>query len=96
MGEHVKLNDQIVAGIRTFVPWIVGVIISQLAMQGIDVDGILKSLSDIGITVDVGSIVVTVTGVITAAYYALAKWAEAKWPQVGWLLGYAKAPSYNK
>ena len=53
-------------------------------------------LSDIGITVDVGSIVVTVTGIITAAYYALAKWAEAKWPQVGWLLGYAKAPSYNK
>jgi hypothetical protein len=92
----VKLNDQIVAGIRTFVPWIVGVAIAQLAMQGIDVNAILKSLSDMGISVDVGSIVVTVTGIVTAAYYALAKWAEAKWPQMGWLLGYAKAPTYNK
>lgn len=91
-----KLNDQIVAGIRTFVPWIVGVLISQLAMQGVDVDGILKSLSSIGITVDVGSIVVTLTGIVTAAYYALAKWAEAKWPKVGWLLGYPASPTYNK
>lgn len=91
-----KLNDQIVAGIRTFVPWIVGVALAQLAMLGVDVEGILKSLSDMGISVDVGSIVVTVTGIVTAAYYALAKWAEAKWPEMGWLLGYAKAPTYNK
>lgn len=91
-----KLNDQIVAGIRTFVPWIVGVAIAQLAMQGIDVEGVLKSLDGIGITVDVGSIVVTLTGIVTAAYYALAKWAEAKWPKVGWLLGYPASPSYNK
>lgn len=91
-----KLNDQIVAGIRTFVPWIVGVAIAQLAMQGIDVEGVLKSLDASGITVDVGSIVVTLTGIVTAAYYALAKWAEATWPQVGWLLGYPASPSYNK
>ena len=91
-----KLNDHIVAGIRTVVRWIVGVAIAQLAMQGIDVNEILKSLSDMGISVDVGSIVVTVTGIVTAAYYALAKWAEAKWPKMGWLLGYAKAPTYNK
>jgi hypothetical protein len=91
-----KLNDQIVAGIRTFVPWLVGVIIAQLALAGIDVNAVLEGLSSVGVVVNVDTVVMTVTGIVTAAYYALAKWAEAKWPNVGWLLGYPASPTYNK
>lgn len=91
-----KLNDQIVAGIRTFVPWLVGALIAQLAIAGIDVRAVLDGLASVGILINVDTIVMTVTGVVTAAYYAAAKWAEAKWPQVGWLLGYPAAPKYSK
>jgi hypothetical protein len=91
-----KLNDSIVAGIRTFVPWLVGVLIAQLLLLGIDVPQILEGLAGIGISVDLGTIVTTITGIVTMAYYSLAKWAEKKWPQVGWLLGYAASPTYTK
>lgn len=91
-----KLNDSIVAGIRTFVPWLVGVLIAQLLLLGIDVRAILDGLAGIGISVDLGAIVTTITGLVTIGYYSLAKWAEKKWPWVGWLLGYAASPTYTK
>lgn len=33
--------------------------------------------------------------IASSAYYALARIVEARWPQLGWLLGVPKAPTYS-
>lgn len=67
--------------IRTFIPAVVGAIITVLAK--------------IGAHVDSASLEVFISTVVTAVYYAGVRVLEVKvGPKFGWLLGAPKAPSY--
>jgi hypothetical protein len=65
--------------IRTVVPWIVAFAGPALLQWG----GVSEAQLTTGATVVVG-----------AVYYALVRVLEQYVPQLGWLLGYAAAPSY--
>lgn len=81
------INAQIISIIRTFVPVLVGQIITWLATQGI-----LDSTGEIS-----GLLITVFTLVFTTAYYALARYLETfVSAKFGWLLGYAKRPVYTK
>lgn len=67
--------------IRTFIPAVVGAIITVLAKIGADVDS--------------ATIEVFISTVVTAVYYAGVRVLEVKvGPRFGWLLGAPKAPTY--
>lgn len=67
--------------IRTIVPMIVGWILAQLAIRGLNLPP--------------DTVTQVVTWVITAAYYGLARVLETRFKPVwGWLLGLPKAPTY--
>jgi len=72
------MNNWITSLVRTWVPIAIGALISW---------GVLPAdLSE--------SATLTFTGLITGAYYAVARLLEAKVPWVGYLLGSKKTPSY--
>lgn len=78
------LSDQFIARLRTLVPMGVGVLATWLATRfGI----VFDEQASTGLTT-------FVTGVVSAVYYLVIKWAEKHFPQAGWLLGYAKTPVY--
>ena len=78
------MNDWVTSLIRTWVPTAVGIAVAFLVAQGVDLDPSTElQLS--------GGLVAVVTGV----YYAVVRAAENKWPAFGYLLGVAKAPTYN-
>lgn len=81
------LNNQVISVIRTFVPVLVGQIITWLAVQGIiDTTGQISGL-----------LISLLTVSFTTVYYIIARYLEMKFSaQFGWLLGYAKQPSYTK
>lgn len=80
------INAQFISLIRTFVPVLVGQIITWLAAQGI-----LDATGEIS-----GLLITVFTLVFTTAYYALARYLETfVSAKFGWLLGYAKAPEYK-
>ena len=79
-----KLNDTFIGLIRTWVPIGVGAVIAWLATNGLELDAETKTAT-----------VVAATGAIQALYYTVVRLLEAKFPQVGWLLGSAKTPSYS-
>lgn len=58
--------------LRTVVPVIVGVLLGWAAKVGLDLSG--------------GAVTEIVTVVLTAAYYALARWIEQTWPNLGQFL----------
>jgi hypothetical protein len=67
--------------IRTFIPAVVGALITVLAK--------------IGAHVDSASLEVFISTVVTAVYYAGVRILEVKvGPRFGWLLGAPKAPTY--
>ena len=71
--------------VRTYVPWIVGVVIGWLVSLGVELDAAVE-----------GSLTVVVTGVVTALYYLAARLLETYVsPKFGWLLGSKKAPTYD-
>jgi hypothetical protein len=82
-----NINDQIVSVIRTFVPVLVGQIITWLAVQGIidttgQISGLLISLLTIS---------------FTTVYYIIARYLETfVSTKFGWLLGVAKKPVYKE
>ena len=80
------INAQIISIIRTFVPVLVGQIITWLATKGIlDATGEISAL-----------LITAFTLVFTTAYYAIARYLETfVSTKFGWLLGYAKAPEYK-
>ena len=80
------LNNQVISIIRTFVPVLVGQIITWLAAQGIlDATGEISAL-----------LISLLTLVFTTAYYALARYLETFVSvKFGWLLGYAEKPTYK-
>ncbi len=79
-----KLNDTFTGLIRTWVPIAVGAAISWLATNGLELDEETRTAT-----------VVAATGAIQALYYTADRLLENKFPAIGWLLGSAKAPTYN-
>lgn len=70
--------------IRTYVPIVVGALISFLATYNVNVDS----------TVQAG-LVLGLTGLLQAAYYAVVSLLETRWPLAGLLLGSTARPSYE-
>lgn len=77
------MSQYIISVIRTWVPVFVGSLIGWLVSIGIDVPEDARN-----------SLIIAISGVTIAAYYALVRWLEQKFPQVGLLLGYVKQPVY--
>lgn len=78
------MSDRIVSWIRTVVPAAIAAGLTLLAKRtGVVIDDQTSQALTLG-----------ATGLVLAVYYPVVRWAEARWPQVGWLLGQPKAPSY--
>lgn len=78
------LAQAIIAIIRTAVPTIVGTALAWLAAHGLDL-GASQEL-----------IITALIAACTTLYYALVSFLERKVnPAFGWLLGVAKAPTYD-
>lgn len=77
------MNDLITSLIRTYVPIAVGAAITWLATKGLEVDENTKV-----------QLVAGLTGLVSAAYYGLARFLEQKWGVAGLLLGSRKIPKY--
>ncbi len=80
-------HAQVVSIIRTFVPVLVGQILTWLASyQILDTDGQISA-----------ALITILTLIFTTGYYAIARLLETfVSKKFGWLLGYAKAPEYGK
>lgn len=76
-------NDVAISIIRTTVATAVGTVLSWAVRHGLPVGSI-----------DTAQAVAYVTPLCISVYYAAVRAAEKQWPQVGWLLGIAKAPVY--
>jgi len=78
-----SMNDFAISHIRTYVPMLVGLAVGLLeenfGVTGIESDALIAGLSS----------------VVTAVYYAAARWLETRWPQAGLLLGARVQPSYG-
>lgn len=79
-----QLNDTMISLIRTWVPIAVGAALAWLATAGLELDVETQT-----------SLVIGLTGLIQGAYYAVVRVLENRFPQIGWLLGKAKAPNYT-
>lgn len=70
--------------VRTYVPILIGSVLSFLAVKyGFAVEPDVQN-----------QLVAGLTGVVTAAYYLLARLLERKFPQLGVLLGSTQKPVY--
>jgi uncharacterized membrane protein (DUF441 family) len=83
--NSMKLNDKIIAAIRTFVPIIVGFIVTWVSKRGFIIDEETSAM-----------LVSTFQAAVTALYWAIVTAVSKRWPQIQWLLGYAAAPEYKK
>ena len=78
------MNNLITSMIRTLVPVGIGTFITWIQIH-------------LGVTVDdatSASLIATATGITVGLYYVVVRWLETRFPQIGWLLGLAKAPGY--
>jgi hypothetical protein len=80
-----QLNNTVTGLIRTWVPIVVGGAFAWLATQGLALDGETQA-----------GAIVALTGLTQAVYYTLVRLLEEQWPAVGWLLGKASTPAYEK
>lgn len=81
------MNDYFTSLVRTYVPLIVGAVISWLALHGIK-----PSITAAQMSV----LYTTLTAAVTALYYTIVRLFEHYVsPKFGWLLGLAKTPSYT-
>lgn len=79
------MSDFVVSAIRTYAPIAVGLALTFLAREaGVVVD----TDTEAGLTAGL-------VGLLSAAWYALARWLESRWPALGWMLGAPKAPTYE-
>lgn len=78
------MNDFIASLIRTFVPIGVGGVISWLTLEGVEVDAETQT-----------ALVVGLTGLLQAGYYAAVRIVALKWPAIEVLLGTARQPEYH-
>jgi len=79
------MGDALVSLIRTWTPIVVGSFIAWLLTMGV----VLEPTTE-------ANLAVGLTGVVIAAYYALARLLERKWPFFGVLLGSVKQPTYRE
>jgi uncharacterized membrane protein (DUF441 family) len=78
------MSDFFVSLIRTWVPVGVGAVVAWLLTRGVVVDPETQA-----------GVVIALTGVTQAVYYALARLLEKKWPVFGVLLGTRNTPTYG-
>ncbi len=79
------LSDTVISLIRTWVPVVIGAVLTFLATK-------------LGIVVDEDSktnAILAATAVVTSAYYAVVRLLEKKFPWAGLLLGSRRAPAYT-
>jgi hypothetical protein len=75
------MSDLLKSVVRTFVPVVVGLILSALAKLQVEVDAVgLAQLVD---------------AIFVGLYYAVVRFLEAKNQAFGWLLGLPSPPSYD-
>ena len=80
------MQSLITSYIRTYVPVLVGSLLSYLVTLGVQLDKDAEN-----------GLVVALTAFIIGVYYALARTLEKKWPAVGTLLlGSSKQPTYRE
>ena len=79
--EPETINDMLKSIIRTFVPVVVGLIISWFAQLGIEVP--------------TAALAGVIDAIFVGGYYAIIRVLESKSPQFGWLLGLPSPPSYT-
>lgn len=77
------MSDFVTSLVRTYVPIIVGAVVSFLATKGINVEPEAAA----GLTA-------FLTAVISGAYYLVVRLLESKYPAFGKLLGSSKKPEY--
>lgn len=81
-----NLNNFVISQIRTYVPILIGGVISWLATIGLNIDASTQS-----------GLIVAMTGVLQAVYYFIARIVERKYPSAGsYLLGSDAKPTYTK
>jgi uncharacterized membrane protein YfcA len=78
------MSDQITSYIRTIVPIAVGALVAYLVGKGINIP-----------TEIIEPTTALLTALTAALYYIIVRKLEQKWPQLGVLLGVAKAPEYK-
>jgi hypothetical protein len=75
-------SDIFTSVVRTVVPVVVGLLLTLAAKAGLDFDD--------------GAVTHIVTVAVTGVYYGVVRWAETNFGgQIGWLLGFAKKPTYE-
>lgn len=79
-----KMNDIVTRFIKTYTPIAVGALVAWLLTLGVQVDVATQA-----------GLIITVTGLLQALYYAIAIWLAHKWPKFEILLGSTKTPEYK-
>lgn len=80
------MQSLITSYIRTYMPIVVGGLVSWLVTLGVELDAETQA-----------GLIVALTGLSQAAYYFIARQLERKWPVVGKvLLGSSKQPTYRE
>lgn len=79
------MQDIIKSAIRTFVPYIVGLVFAWLAEKGVHVQPDQVASATALLTFAVGSV-----------YYLVVRLLEHKWPKLGVLLGVPSKPVYGE
>lgn len=70
--------------VRTYVPWLAGVILGWLISLGVPLDPEVQT-----------QLTLVLMGAAGIVYYAVSRWLETNVsPKFGWLLGLPKAPVY--
>lgn len=77
------MNSFVTSLIRTYVPIIVGALVSFLITKGVELDPETQT-----------GLIVALTGVSQAVYYYVARVLERKFPQFSFLLGSSAQPKY--
>lgn len=81
MNTGQPIGDVLVSMVRTTVAIVVGAFVSWAVRHGASIDA--------------ASATAYVTPIAIATYYGIVRVLEARFPVLGWLLGIAKAPTYN-
>ena len=79
------MSDFVIGLIRTYVPLLVGVMLSWLVSLGVNFDASVEA-----------GLIAALTGLLSGLYYTIVRLLAEKWPGVGILLGVNKAPVYNE
>lgn len=79
------MSDFVTSQIRTYVPILIGGLVAWLATLGLELDANTQT-----------GLVVSLTGILQALYYLLARILEQKFPWAGVLLGSKKQPEYEE